>query len=39
MLVIATLVIGTALPNKLLIEPLEGERDLGPEVELDGEPF
>ena len=39
LLVIAALVIGSALPYKLLIEPLEGETDNGPEVELDGEPF
>src|SRR5271157_2054632 len=39
MLVIAALVIGTALPYKKLIEPLEGETDKGPEVELDGKPF
>jgi DNA-directed RNA polymerase subunit RPC12/RpoP len=38
-LVVAALVIGTALPYAKLIEPLEGERDNGPEVELDGEPF
>jgi transposase-like protein len=38
-LVIAALVIGSAMPYKALIQPLEGERDEGPEVELDGEPF
>jgi transposase-like protein len=39
LLVIAALVIGTSLPYKMLIEPLEGEKDNGPPVELDGEPF
>lgn len=39
MLVIAALVIGSALPYAKLIQPLEGERHNGPEVELDGEPF
>jgi hypothetical protein len=39
LLVIAALVIGSALPYAKLIEPLEGETDKGPEVELDGEPF
>jgi transposase-like protein len=39
LLVIAALVIGSSLPYVKLIEPLEGERDSGPEVELDGEPF
>ena len=39
MLVIAALVIGSALPYAKLIEPLEGERDNGQEVELDGEAF
>ena len=38
-LVIAALVIGSAMPYKALIEPLEGETDNGPEVELDGEAF
>lgn len=38
-LVLAALVIGSALPYIKLIEPLEGETDNGPEVELDGEPF
>jgi transposase-like protein len=38
-LVIAALVIGTSLPYSALIEPLEGEKGTGPEVELDGEPF
>jgi len=38
-LVIAALVIGSALPYATLIQPLEGETDSGPEVELDGEPF
>ena len=36
-LVIAALVIGSALPYKTLIEPLPGEAATGPEVELDGE--
>src|SRR5471030_1202003 len=39
MLVIAALVIGSAMPYKTLIEPLAGETGTGPEVELDGEPF
>jgi transposase-like protein len=39
MLVVAALVIGSALPYAKLIEPLEGETDNGPEVTLDGEPF
>ena len=39
LLVIAALVIGSAMPYKMLIEPLEGETDKGPEVELDREPF
>jgi hypothetical protein len=38
-LVIAALVIGSSLPYKMLIEPMEGEKGTGPEVELDGEPF
>src|ERR1035441_9879263 len=38
-LVVAALVIGSAMPYAKLIEPLEGETDKGPEVELDGEPF
>jgi transposase-like protein len=38
-LVVAALVIGSALPYAKLIEPLEGEADKGPEVEVDGEPF
>jgi transposase-like protein len=38
-LVVAALVIGAALPYEKLIEPLDGERDTGPEAELDGEPF
>ena len=38
-LVVAALVIGSALPYAKLIEPLEGEADKCPEVELDGEPF
>jgi len=38
-LVIAALVIGTALPYAALIQPLEGEQDNGPECELDGVPF
>ena len=38
-LVIAALVIGSSLPYKMLIEPLESQTDKGPEVELDGEPF
>lgn len=33
------LVIGSVLPYAKLIEPLEGETDNGPEVELDGELF
>jgi transposase-like protein len=38
-LVVAALVIGSALPYAALIQPLEGETDNGPEVESDGEPF
>jgi hypothetical protein len=38
-LVIAALVIGSAMPYKVLTEPLEGETDNGPEVSLDEEPF
>jgi hypothetical protein len=38
-LVIAALVIGSALPYAKLIAPLEGETDNGPEVTLEGEPF
>jgi hypothetical protein len=38
-LVIAALVIGSALPYKALIEPLPDETDNGPEVEIEGEPF
>ena len=39
MLVIAALVIGTALPYKELIAGQEREQDNGPEVTLDEEPF
>jgi DNA-directed RNA polymerase subunit RPC12/RpoP/transposase-like protein len=39
MLVIAALVIGSAMPYKKLIEPLPGEEATGPDVELDEEPF
>jgi hypothetical protein len=39
LLVIAALVIGTALPYKELIASIDEEPDLGPTVELDGEPF
>ena len=38
-LVIAALVIGTALPYKKLIEAMPGETATGPEVSLDEEPF
>jgi transposase-like protein len=38
-LVIAGLVIGTALPYKDLIASIDEEPNAGPEVELDGEPF
>jgi transposase-like protein len=38
-LVIAALVIGSALPYAQLIAPLPGEEAKGPEVELDGEAF
>jgi transposase-like protein len=38
-LVIAALVIGSALPYAELIQPLEGETGCGPECELDGVPF
>ena len=38
-LVIAALVIGSAMPYKALIEPSPGEPGKGPEVELGGEPF
>ena len=39
MLVIAALVIGTAMPYKELIAIQEREQDNGPEVTLDDEPF
>ena len=39
MLVIAALVIGSALPYKELIAPVAETQNAGPEVELDGEPF
>ena len=39
MLVIAALVIGSAMPYKNLIEPLPGETATGPAVSLDGETF
>jgi transposase-like protein len=39
MLVIAALVIGSALPYKELIASIDEEPNAGPEVELDGEPF
>lgn len=38
-LVLAALVIGSALPYAELIKAVEAERDNGPEVMLDGEPF
>ena len=38
-LVIAALVIGSAMPYAELIAPPEEKRDSGPEVMLDGEPF
>jgi hypothetical protein len=38
-LVLAALVIGSALPYVKLIEPLEGEADNGPAATLDGEPL
>ena len=36
---IAALVIGSALPYKLLVEPTEREPDSVPEVESNGEAF
>jgi hypothetical protein len=39
MLVIAALVIGSAMPYKKLIAPMDEQPNAGPEVELDGEPF
>jgi hypothetical protein len=39
MLVIAALVIWSAVPYRKLIEPLPGEEATGPEVSLDDEPF
>jgi transposase-like protein len=39
MLVIAALVIGSALPYKELIASIDEEPNAGPEVTLDGEPF
>jgi hypothetical protein len=38
-LVIAALVIGSAMPYQELIAAVDAEPDNGPEVELDGEPF
>jgi DNA-directed RNA polymerase subunit RPC12/RpoP len=38
-LVVCALVIGQALPYTELIQPIEGETENGPEVELEGEPF
>jgi hypothetical protein len=38
-LVVAALVIGSALPSENLIEPMAGETDDGPEVGLDRKPF
>jgi hypothetical protein len=38
-LVLAALVIGSALPYAKLIEPVAGEADARPEVEVDGEQF
>jgi hypothetical protein len=37
--VVAALVIGTALPYAKLIESIDEQPNMGPEVSLDGEPF
>jgi hypothetical protein len=39
LLVIAALVIGEALPYKKLIASIDETPDLGPDLELDGDPF